>query len=483
MLTISTGRSSRTCDGLSRRSFLRVGTLGLAGMSLLDLLALKSRAEGTSILRDKSVVFLYLAGGPSQIETFDPKREAPEEIRSLTGEVNTSLPGVAFGGTFPKLAGMADKLAVVRSFVHGNGNHDSGAKLFGIQRETALSPVYSRLLGATDQSSGMMSTAFVSPLSAGFANDGVRRQFNFYYSGISNTGSLPSLYTPFHPTEEGNTNRNRNGVLADMELQVPPDRFESRQSLLRQLSDFQRRVDRNVSTQFTELQQQAFDVLQRGLSSAFDLSREDRRTIERYDTSRFQTPAALIRQERNGKMSAQSQSVLGRQLLLARRLCEAGCRFVTVGMNDWDMHGNYNSYPIPEGMQLMGGALDHAVSVFLTDIEQRGLSDKILLVLTGEMGRTPRIVADRATNRPGRNHWANLGSLVLAGGGLRMGQVIGRSDRQAGRPATEPIRPENLISTITHTLFDLSQVRVTPGLPDEVVAGVSSAPVIRELMG
>lgn len=481
MLTITTGKSKRMCDGLSRRSFLRVGTLGMAGLSLLDVLAAKSRASGNSILRDKSIVFLYLAGGPSQLETFDPKPNAPVEIRGLTGEVQTRIPGVQFGGSFPKLAAMADKLSVVRSFVHGNGNHDGGQRLFGMGQETALSSIYSRLLGPTDPTTGMMSTAFLSPLSVGFDNSGIRRQFSFYYNGINRTGELSSLYSPFHPSA-GNSAQNQNGLLADMQLNVALDRLEDRRSLLQQMDALQTGIDRGSASGVTELHQQAFDVLHRGISTAFDLSREDPRIVERYDTGHFRTPAGLIRQERNGKMTAQSQSVLGRQLLLARRMCEAGCRFVTVGMNDWDMHGNYNSYPIDEGMELMGGALDHAVSVFLTDLEQRGLSDKILLVMTGEMGRTPRVVTDRPTNRPGRNHWANLGSLVLAGGGLRMGQVIGRSDSQAGRPASEPIRPANLISTMTHTLFDMAQVRITDGIPEHLVREVSEASVIRELM-
>ncbi|MGF1583177.1 MAG: DUF1501 domain-containing protein [Gemmataceae bacterium] len=483
MLTMTAGKKSRTCDGLSRRNFLRVGTLGLGGLTLADLLALDGRAAQRSILRDKSVVFLYLAGGPSQLETFDPKPDAPVEIRSMTGEIQTRLPGVLFGGSFPKLAAMADKLAIVRSFVHGNGNHDGGKKLFGVERSTALSAVYSRMLGATDAETGMMSTAFLSPQSVGFDNSGIQRQFRFYYTGISPTGPLGSLHAPFHPSSQDGRSVSREGLLSDMQLRTPLERLEDRRLLLEELSNLQRNVDHATSAGVTELRTQAFDVLQRGVREAFDLSREDPRLINCYDTSSFRTPAGLIRQERNGKMTAQSQSVLGKQLLLARRLCEAGCRFVTVGMNDWDMHGNYNSYPIPEGMALMGGALDKAVSAFLADIEQRGLSEKILLVMTGEMGRTPRITNERATQRPGRYHWARLGSLVLAGGGLTMGQVIGRSDRQAGTPVTEPVRPENLISTITHTLFDMGQVRVTRGLPNGLVQAVSAAPVIRELMG
>ena len=128
----------------------------------------------------------------------------------------------------------------------------------------------------------------------------------------------------------------------------------------------------------------------------------------------------------------------------------------------------------------MGGALDHAVAAFLTDLEDRGLSKKVLLVMTGEMGRTPRISPDK--RGPGRDHWANLGALALAGGGLQMGQVIGQSDRLAGEPAADPVRPSNLISTITHTLFDIGKLRLETGVPSELVKTLAEPEPIRALM-
>jgi hypothetical protein len=465
---------------MTRRNFIRVGSLGLAGLSLNDLLAGGAHAD---YVRDKSVVFLYLAGGPSQIETFDPKMNAPVEIRSMTGECQTRLPGVTFGGTFPKLSAMADRLAIVRSFVHGNAGHDGGKKLFGLGAgEFGLSAAYSELLGQVNSQTGMLSTTFLSPMSVGFARR-LPPLMPFFYSGIPQTGRLPETHAPFHPTADEKAKKNKkrstSGLIADMQLRLSLDRLENRRSLLSQLDATARTFDSNGAG-VENHRRLAFDILRRGISQAFDLSNEDPKVVERYDTSHFDTPPHLIRGEKNGKMSAQSQSALGKQLLLARRLCESGCRFVTVGMNDWDMHGNENSFPIPDGMKYMGGALDHAVAAFLTDLEERGLSEKVLLVMAGEMGRTPRISPDK--RGPGRDHWANLGALALAGGGLRMGQVIGQSDRHAGQPAADPVRPSNLISTITHTLFDMGQLRLETGVSDDLVKKLAESEPIRALM-
>jgi len=153
---------------------------------------------------------------------------------------------------------------------------------------------------------------------------------------------------------------------------------------------------------------------------------------------------------------------IGKQLLMARRLCEAGCGYVTVhdGYDGvWDMHGDGNNLGIVEGMEACGPALDHAVAAFIDDLETRGLSDKILLVVTGEMGRTPKI-----NKRGGRDHWGNSSPLVLYGGGAPRGAIIGRSTRDGSEPAGDPLAPPNLISTILHTLFDMGQLRLVPGM-------------------
>jgi uncharacterized protein (DUF1501 family) len=169
-------------------------------------------------------------------------------------------------------------------------------------------------------------------------------------------------------------------------------------------------------------------------------------------------------------------NLLGRQMLLARRLCEAGCGFVTVSDCGWDMHANGNSPKHMAGIGPMGHQVDHAVAAFVEDIYDRGLQDKILLIVTGEMGRTPRI-----NKNGGRDHYGELTSLVFAGGGLRMGQVIGQSDEHAGRPMTKEYTPEHLLATVMHTLFDVPQLRLQSDLPREIVRLTETGEPIAEL--
>jgi uncharacterized protein (DUF1501 family) len=165
-------------------------------------------------------------------------------------------------------------------------------------------------------------------------------------------------------------------------------------------------------------------------------------------------------------------------MLLARRLCEAGCGFVTVTTNFvWDMHADQNNATMHEGMEYIGRPFDHAVSAFLEDVAARGLSEKILLVACGEMGRTPRL-----NDRGGRDHWGRLAPLLIAGGGLRMGQVIGRSDSTASEPATEPITIRNLLATVLHTAFDVGTLRVQRGLPREIAQQMTSWRPVEELI-
>ena len=200
-------------------------------------------------------------------------------------------------------------------------------------------------------------------------------------------------------------------------------------------------------------QQQAFDVITRGIAKAFDVSHEDARTIERYDTTK------LFRMEELTRWydMKRATNLLGHQMLLARRLCEAGCGFVTVSDCGWDMHANSNSPKGMAGIWPMGHQVDHAVSAFIQDVEERGLSEKILLIVTGEMGRSPKRNKDG-----GRDHYGELTPLLIAGGGLRMGQVIGQSDRHAAQPTTDQYTPRHLMGLVMHTLFDVGKLRLQP---------------------
>ena len=209
-----------------------------------------------------------------------------------------------------------------------------------------------------------------------------------------------------------------------------------------------------------------------GVASAFDLSKEDPRTIDRYDTSKQFDVAQLNKWFDMKRASNQ----LGRQMLLARRLCEAGCGFVTVSDCGWDYHANSNSPANMAGIHPMGGQVDHAVATFVQDCAERGLTDKILLIVTSEMGRTPRL-----NRNGGRDHYGKLTPLVFAGGGLKMGQVVGQSDKFAAEATTTPYGPEHLLATVMHTMFDTGEVRIANGIPKDVASAITDGTPIREL--
>ena len=300
----------------------------------------------------------------------------------------------------------------------------------------------------------------------------VGKQYKELYANVervSQTGKLSPVYKPIDPSAGTE-------IIENMRLNIQGTRLDDRRSLLRQLDRLRRHIDSlAVLETVDQFQQQAFDVLMRGVAHAFDLSRENAKTVARYDTSGFEPTDAVKR--RNGYAAQFSPVALGKQMLLARRLCEAGCGFVTVTCGGWDMHGGGKEFTMADGLSSLTPAVDKAASAFIEDVEHRGLSEKILLVITGEFGRTPRI-----NKNGGRDHWGNLCTLAFAGGGLRMGQVVGRSDRTASEPASEPISSANVLATIMHTLFDVPKVRLLPGVPREVEQVITSGQPIRELV-
>jgi uncharacterized protein (DUF1501 family) len=436
-----------------RRDFLRIGSLALGGLSLSNLLAARA-SESKELVKDKSVIFVFLHGGPSQIETFDPKMTAPQEIRSATGEVATKLPGITFGGTFPKLAALADKLAIVRSYVPGDANHDIKPIVCRDTFGGNLGSVYSRMAGINHPLTNMPRNAILFPK----AVDPSTQPGTMNFGKFDATGPFGTANAPFDPSSGGQLRKN-------MQLAIPMNQLEDRRKLLAELDRVKWSVSEEQLVQsLDKTQQQAFNTILSGLSAAFDLSRESEKTIARYDTAPLVRPEAIDKKWKNYNNYVDNAKTLGRLLLLARRLCERGCGFVTVTTNFvWDMHSDVNNAPVGEGMGYMGRPLDYALSALIEDLEARGLSEKILVVACGEMGRTPRI-----NGKGGRDHWGNLGPLLLYGGGLKMGQVIGQSNRTAGDPQTEPVRIQNLIAAILHTLFDVGQLRLVPGLPREI---------------
>lgn len=464
MFTLLDPLPTRHCQGYSRRAFLEIGALALGGLTLPGLLKARAADGGKSLVKDRSVVLLFLQGGPPHIEFFDPKMTAPEEVRSITGEVQTCLPGITFGGTFPKLAQMADRLAVVRSFASGNGGHTyESVTTAGNSTKAAMGALYSRVAGAVNPRTGMPSNILILPEAV---QPGLKLPSNFETGALptlTQPGNLGPTYSAFDPSGGGQLKQN-------LELRIPRERFGDRRDLLRQLDGLKRQLDSTKAFDGLDtFQQQAYDVILRGVADAFDLSKEDPKTLDRYDTS------GMFKLEEVTKWHdlKRASNLLGKQLLLARRLCEAGCGFVTVSDAGWDFHANNNSPKDMAALPLKGGQVDHAVATFIEDLHDRGLTDKILLVITGEMGRTPK-----RNKNGGRDHWGNLTSLAFAGGGLKMGQVIGQSDKNASVPATEKYTPKNLMATVMHSLFDVGELRLAPDLPRDVLqATTESAPI------
>jgi hypothetical protein len=405
MLSMLGNRRSRDCDGTTRRDFLRVGTLGTVGLGLPSLLAARAQAaRSAQPVKDTSVVWLWLGGGPTHVETFDPKMTAPSEFRSVTGEVSSALPGVTLGGTFPKMAKVADKMAFVRSFAHRNSGHGGGTHWVmtgydnrnvdngGKPTRPSLGAITAKARGANHPSSGIPTYVRMN----GILADG--------------PAFLGTACAPFDPQGPAKNN---------MTLVTKLDRLADRRHLLESLDRFHRDADATgLMEGLDEFEEQAFSLILGNAPAAFDLTKEDPRVVNKYDKG------------------------LGQQLLVARRLCEAGCGFVTVNFGGWDMHQQ-----IQRSMLNRGPAVDRAVAAFVEDVSQRGLSEKILLVVTGEFGRTPRV-----NRNAGRDHWAPLSTLALAGGGLKMGQVIGESSSNAEVPKSTPIGPENLMATVFDVL-------------------------------
>jgi uncharacterized protein (DUF1501 family) len=441
---------------LHRRAFLQIGSLALGGLTLPGLLDMKARAaESRRAVTDKSVIFLFLHGGPSQTETFDPKMSAPDKVRSATGELPTRLPGVTFGGTFPRLAGLADKVSVVRSFVTGDGNHNIkpvvGKDSFGAN----LGAVYARIAGMNHPTTGIPTNVALFPQ----AVDPETKPANMNFGKFGDTGPFGLACAPFDPSGGG-------ALLKNMKLTLPLDRLEDRRQLLAQLDQVKWSLsEARLLEGMDRTREQAFGTILGGVADAFDLAKEDPRVVARYDTAPLVRPENIDKKWKNYNNYVDNAKTLGKLLLLARRLCERGCGFVTVTTNFvWDMHADVNNAGVEEGMRYMGRPLDHALSAFIEDAAARGLSDKILLVACGEMGRTPKI-----NKNGGRDHWGNLAPLLLTGGGLPMGRVIGQSNKDAGEPQTDPVHIPNLIGTVLHTLFDVGKLRLIPGAPREVV--------------
>ena len=409
---MSVSQRAQFCDGISRRGLIQAGLGGIIGLSMPELLRLRaSAAEASGAKLDTAVIYLELAGGPTQHETYDPKPNAPAEYRGPLDSIETSLPGVHFSQFMEKQAAIADKLAVIRSIHHDSGSHgtsshmtQSGYYLSDRQiRENempCIGSVTAKLRGANAE--GV--PPFVS----------IPRLMRF--------GGAAWLGKGFNPFETGQSADAKNFQVPNLTLLngLTSDRLADRRGLLSGFDSAKRIIDNRGAAEATDdFTRQAFDMVTGDAArAAFDIEAE---TVERRD--------------RYGR------NPLGQDILLARRLVERGVTFVTVRANtkgSWDDHTG-----IAGRMKAKGPFIDQGIAALVSDLYQTGLAEKVMVVAMGEFGRTPRI-----NRNAGRDHWGQVMSVMMTGGSLKVGQIVGASDSKGAVPAERPYRPENVLATL-----------------------------------
>ncbi|MGI8979335.1 MAG: DUF1501 domain-containing protein [Pirellulaceae bacterium] len=442
--------------GVSRRRFLSASLLsGGAGLVLGDILRLRSlAAEQGTVSPDTAVIQIWLGGGPSQFETFDPKPLAPVEIRGPYKAISSKLAGAPVCEMLPLTAGVLDKTAIVRSFTHPFDDH------FGVtrwclagRREPDNSNAY--------PSVGSIASRFRGPRQPGMppyvmlSEEPVMHHHLFDAMGA---GYLGVAHSPFsvlqdpYATEFQQERLKKATGSFELANDVTLDRIGDRKSLLAHLGRLQRRADsKEVQEGLDPYQRLALDLItSEKARRAFELQQESAATREKYGSHRW-----------------------GQMALLARRLVEAGVTFVTLNTAPdclrWDWHVSVTretrAQPDPGGpnvgMEHSGPPLDRALSALIADLSERELCRKVLLVVWGEFGRSPRI-----NTTGGRDHWPKLGSVLLAGGGLKMGQLIGASSPDGGLPTERPVSPSDVLATLyKHLGIDPKQKIVTQGRP------------------
>jgi hypothetical protein len=407
------GRGHRTCDGVSRRSFLRVGALAVGGLTLPGLLRLQARGGQSVTSRRKAVIQLWLAGGPSHIDMYDLKPSAPAEIRGEFKPIATNVPGIQIGEHLPRQAKVMDRLAIVRSAYHTNAGHGMGSQwmLTGYQPTIevndniypACGSVVARMRGSNE------------PGLPAYVN--LPRALN-----LGKAAYLGSSFNPFAPDADPNQPgfQVRNLRLPG---RIDAARLGRRRELLADLDKIRRDIDTRGDLE--------------GLDTFY------RDALEMVTTTKAQR-AFDIDKEPLALRETYGRNDLGQCCLLARRLVEAGVTYITIQAGGgWDTHGD-------NFKQLKNNLLpkfDQAVAALTSDLHTRGLAGDVLVMAFGEFGRTPRI-----NPQAGRDHWPGAMSILLAGGGLKMGQAIGTTNASAEYPTSKPYTPGCILSTMYHTL-------------------------------
>ena len=452
MLKIFGSSTSRLCDGLSRRNFLKIGGLGAAGLSLPHLLALEAQAGIRN--SHKSVILIYLVGGPPHQDMFDLKPHAPREFAGPHRPIGTNVPGIEICELFPRMAKMMDKFTVIRSLVGAQNDHDAFQCYTGHSRTEIAPP------GGWAPFGGLVSKVqgAVNPTTPPFVSLCYECTHGPYNE--PGPGMVQVAHSSFRPVGPGR---------GDLKLQgITYDRLADRTRLLASMDTFRRDVDTSGQMQGADIfTQQAMGVLTSSkLAEALDLSKEDPRVAARYGKG-----DEVKRIDENGAPR------VPQSFLAARRLVEAGARVVTVNYSKWDWHGGPGNdiftreredFPI----------FDQGITALIEDLHQRGLDKDVTVLVWGEFGRTPRISA-----QAGRDHWPRVAMALLAGGGMRNGQVIGATDRLGGECTERPVRFGDVFATLYQNLGLPADMTVTDlsGRPQYLVEN-GCAP-IRELVG
>jgi len=424
MLRVDAGACPSRCRGISRRSFVQIGAAGLASLGLPELARLKEASACSGRAgKDTRVILIWLDGGPSHLDLYDMKPNAPSEYRGMWRPVRTNVPGMEITELLPRQARVADKFSIIRSISHNDGEHFSAA--------------HRMLTGRPGPNAGDRPSRYPSIGSTATRVTGPRRASVPPYVSIPKASSigerpgyfganyLGQVYDPFET--EGDPNQKDFAV---RNLELPPglsiDRLDNRRTLLRNLDALRRTGD--AKEQFDAMdrfEQKAYELVTGAdVRRAFDLSSESEKLRDRY-----------------------GRNTWGQSTLLARRLAEAGVTFTTVLMAGWDHHWNLKG-----GMEEYLPKLDAAVATLFEDLASRGLLEKVCVVVFGEFSRTPRMNDGSGQGTPGRDHWGNSMSVVMGGGGLKGGVVVGSTDAKGEVPVDRPLTPQDFHATLYRVL-------------------------------
>ncbi len=421
MLTIH-GQAARYCDGVARRGFLKIGGFAMGSVAPATLASLMRAEAGSpsgNARHGKSIINIFLGGGPPHQDMWEIKTEAPREIRGEFSPIDTAVPGIQIGECFPQLAAIMDRLVVVRSVVGCEGAHDGFQCLTGWNRRNvesiggrpAVGSVLAKLYGQRDPG---------IPASVALAE----KTSHVPWSEPGPAGFLGAAYQPFRPNGKGMEDLTLNGISLD--------RLEDRKTLLTSLDHLKRAADsRGMMNGMDAFTEAAFGVLTSSkLADALDISKEPAEVRERYGDGK------------PWKYQYDGAPTCNEQILIARRLVEAGVRSVTLSYGRWDSHGQNFDLVRDHGRKL-----DQAVSALVLDLEQRGMLQDVTVLVWGEFGRTPRI-----NDGAGRDHWPQVSCALMAGGGMRTGQAIGATNRLGEYAVSRPVHVQEIIGTAYHNL-------------------------------